>query len=873
MQAGDRETAEIVQHGYGAVRRNGHKGVGKTAGVLLVVACLGQMISTVYAQEGAAPVQQVPAIDFSIGAQPLGAALNAFAEAAGWQVSFPTELAADAHSSGVNGIHTPEAALRVLLAGTGLEYRITGEHAVTLTRSTSVAASGVAVPILTQPASVEPVGDSAVAPKSKPVKVPEIVVKDVKERDERGYTAEDASSATRIPVPIQDTPRSIEVVTRQVMEDQKIIRFSDALRNVSGVTQYSTQGGQGGSFMIRGFVSDDGLNVFKNGFRDDSVYSSRAQRDVANLESVEVVKGPPSYLYGRSDPGGVINQITKAPLKNPYYSAEMIVGSYGLYRPMIDIGGPLNDSKTLTYRFNGLYESAGSYRDGVKSERIFLAPTFGWEISSRTTLRIEGEYLYDRTPIDRGLVAIGNTVANIPVSRFLGDPARKNDTQSGKATVTLWHEINDMFKWRTAFRASVARSRYSSLESNFLVGAETDGILNLARYEIPTTVQSHYLQNELHGAFSTGSIKHKTILGVELGREMSQALTFGDFGGDTSTPGAFSYINIFNPSDRMFLNSTLTNFSNTAQTNNVLGAYFGDQAALLENLHMHFGGRFDVFDQTNKVRPDDFNSTGSTDRKTDTAFSPSIGVTYQPVKPVAFFANYTESFAPQSAGSRSIDGKLFNPERGRSYEGGIKLQTYDGKLRSTIAVFDITKKNVLTADPLNGFLFSVATGKQRSKGVEFDVQGQVLPGWDVIANYAYIDARVKNDLLFAEGSRVSNSALHQGSLWTTYFFQEGAVKGFGAGVGMFAQGKRNGVFQCQDPANCAAPFDLAGYVRMDAALYYRKPEFFDRTNLMAALNFTNLLDQRYFSGTQNFREIVYTGAPFTVIGSVKLEFN
>jgi len=826
---------------------------------------IDQRVPFSLAQAGSGSEESEPT-EFNIPPQPLGSAITTFADQANYRLLVPSDMTDGKTTSGVTGLHTPENALALMLAGTGLSYRLTEPRTMTLEPAATLPAPPAALAQTTTPKPRNP--NTEIPRAAKPVKVPEVVIKEV---EDRGYTVEESDAATRIPVSIHDTPRSVEVVTRQVLDDQKVIRFSEALRNVSGVSQSSTQGGQGGTFMIRGFSSE--LNVFKNGFRDDSTFSSRAQRDIINIESVEVVKGPPSFLYGRSDPGGVINQTTKAPLKSQYYSAEMIVGSYGLYRPQIDIGGPLNDSKTVTYRFNGMYESAESYRDGVKSERIFLAPTFGWDISSRTNLRFEGEYLYDKSPIDRGLVAIGNGVAPIPISRFLGDPTRKNETQQGKATLTLWHEINDMFKLRSAFRAAVTRSRYSSLESNFLVGPESDGILNLARYEIPTTVQSHYWQNELHGVFSTGSIKHKTILGIELGREASTARTYGDFGGDTSTPGAFSYINIFNPNDRLFLDPALTNFSNTSQTNNILGAYFGDQVDLLDNLHVHFGGRFDLFDQKNTVRPDDFSSVESQNKRTDTAFSPSIGVTYQPVKPVALFANYTESFAPQSAGSRSVDGSLFSPERGKSYEGGVKLQAYEGKLRSTIAVFDITKKNVLTNDPLNGFLFSVATGKQRSQGIELDMQGRILPGWDIIANYAYIDARVKNDLLFAEGSRVSNSALHQGSLWTTYFFQEGVVKGFGAGIGMFAQGKRNGVFQCQDPANCQAPFELAGYVRMDAALYYRKQEIFNRTNLLAALNFTNLLDQRYFSGTQNFREIVYTGAPFTVIGSLKFEFH
>lgn len=804
--------------------------------------------------------------EFNIPPQPLGSAITTFADQANYRLLVPSDMTEGKTTNGVTGRHTPEEALALMLAGTGLSYRLTEPRTMTLEPS---AALLPAAPTLAQSTAPEPRNPNTEVPRSaKPVKVPEIVVKDV---EDRGYTVDESSTATRIPAPIHDTPRSVEVVTRQVLDDQKVIRFSEALRNVSGVSQSSTQGGQAGTFMIRGFASE--LNVFKNGFRDDSTFSSRTQRDIINIESVEVVKGPPSYLYGRSDPGGVINQVTKAPLKDRYYSAEMIVGSYGLYRPQIDIGGPLNESKTLTYRFNGMYESAESYRDGVKSQRIFLAPTFGWEMSNRTTLRFEGEYLFDRSPIDRGLIAFGNGVAPIPVSRFLGDPNRKMETQQGKATLTLWHEFNDMFRWRTAFRAAAARSRYSSLESNFLVGAESDGILNLARYEIPTTVQSHYLQNELHGNFFTGSIKHKTIIGIELGRENSTATASGDFGGDTTTPGAFSYINIFNPNDRLFLNPALTKFSDASQQNNILGVYVGDQVDLLENLHVHFGGRFDLFDQHITNRPDDLTTTGSENNKSDTAFSPSVGIAYQPWKPITLYANYTESFAPQGAGSRSITGNLFDPERGKSYEGGIKYQAFGGRLRSTVAVFDIKKKNVLTNDPFNGFFFSVATGEQRSKGVEFDIAGQILPGWDIIANYAYIDARVTKDLLFAIDSRVPNSSLHQGSVWTTYFFQEGIAQGFGAGIGMYAQGKRNGIFQCQDPANCQAPFEMAGYVRMDAALYYRKQEVFNKTNLLAAINFTNVLDHRYFTGAQNFREIVYTGAPFTAIGSLKFEFH
>lgn len=787
--------------------------------------------------------QQEGSLPIDIAAQPLGDALKQLGRQTPLQLFFTPDLVAGKSVQAVNGKILPLQALDALLLGTGLEYRQDGTG-LTLHRRPPEVFSG---------------NDE------NPVTLREMVIKEVRKLS---YAAEVASSATRIPAPIQDIPRSIGVVTSDVIEDQKAFRIDEAIRNISGTSMPSTQGGRGGDFMIRGFRSD--LNVFKNGFREDSTYGARAARDTANIERIEVVKGPPSYLYGRSDPGGIINQITKAPLANPYYSGEAIFGSYGLYRPTIDIGGPLNESRSVTYRLNAVYESANSYRNGVKSERVFIAPTVGWALNGQTSIRLEGEYLYDKSPIDRGIVAVGNGPAPIPVSRFLGDPSRRGVINQGKATLTFLHQFNDSFRWRTAFRAAAASERYSSLESNFL--DETTGLLNLARYEIPQSVQSHYLQNELHGVFSTGSIKHKALVGLELGREFQKSRGSGDFG------QLGSFIDIFNPANRLFLDGPLTTFNDSRQTNNALGLYFGDQIALRHNLHMHAGGRFDIFEQSIVNRPNAFIANGSTDRQTDRAFSPSIGMTYQPWKPVALFANYTQSFAPQAGGARSAQGTLFLPERGESYEGGVKLQTQDGQLRLTVAAFETTKKNVLTSDisqgPGSGF--SIATGEQRSRGIEVDLAGQLLPGLEIIASYAYIDARIIKDSTFVENSRLPNVARHQASLWTTYRFNEGMLQGFGVSTGFVAFGERNGIFLCQDPVGsfCQEPFNLPGYVRMDAAVYYRERGMFfnKKTNLVASVNIRNLLDERYFTGAQNFREIIYTGAPLTVIGSLKLEF-
>lgn len=790
-----------------------------------------------------AAAEQTTSVYIDIPSQPLDMALNQFKRQTGTALIYNTEQLRTKNSSPASGYMTPHQALKTLLASTGWIAQTS---------------DGVIHLHAQHPNSPE-------TEQEKPVILPELLIKQTREAS---YVTEQSSTATRIPAPIQDVPRSIGVVTRNVIEDQKAFRIDEAIRNVSGTFMSSTQGGRAGEFIIRGFTSN--LNVFKNGFREDSTFGARASRDTANIESIDVVKGPPSYLYGRSDPGGVINQITKAPLGYRYFSGEMIFGSYGLYRPTIDIGGPLNESGNVTSRLNAVYESADSYRDGVHTERVFVAPTIGWALNAQTSLRLEGEYLHDKSPIDRGLVALGDGPAPISIGTFLGDPRRRGEINHGKTTLTLLHQFNDTFTWRSALRNAVTSERYSSLESNFM--DETTGILGLARYEIPQSVQSHYMQHELHAAFSTGTIKHKALVGLELGREYSRNKTSGDFG------ELGSFIDIFNPSNRQFNDGPLTTFNNSKQTNNALGLYFDDQISILPNLHMHAGGRFDVFEQKIINHPDAFLEAGSKDKQTDHAFSPSIGMTYQPWKPLAIFANYTRSFAPQSGIARSADGTLFRPEKGEAYEGGFKLHSPNDQLRLTFTAFEIFKKNVLTSDirqgPGSGF--SIATGEQRSRGFEVDVAGQLYPGLEVIASYAYVDARITEDNTFIEGSRLPNVAKHQASLWTTYTFGDGVLKGFGVSAGFLAFGQRNGILLCQDPVGsfCQQPFNLPGYVRMDAAVHYRNQAslFNKKTNLTATVNIRNLLDERYFTGAQNFREIIYTGAPLTVIGSLKLEY-
>ncbi|MEH2286530.1 TonB-dependent receptor [Nostoc sp.] len=651
--------------------------------------------------------------------------------------------------------------------------------------------------------------------------------------EQDGYRVPDASTATRTDTPLRDIPASIQIVPRQVLQDQKAVRLQDAVQNVSGVTQGGNYGGlNAGSYIIRGFEQDGN---FRNGFRDSDFFTLS---DIANLERVEVLKGPASVLFGQAQPGGIINLVTKQPLSEPYYAADFTAGSYDFYRPTLDISGPLNTDKTLLYRLNVAYQNSGSFRDFVDTERIFIAPSLTWKIGTKTTLNFDFEYLNNDTGFDRGIVAVGNRPAPIPISRFLGIPG-ENDSKNivYRAGYRLEHQFSENWQLRNAVSITINKS------NNFY--AEPDSLINdqffIRYYENSKFETDNYsLQTELIGKFVTGSIIHQPLLGIELNRSDGPVIFR-----DAILPPLDIFSSVNNsviPTDP--LEAT---FKARLRTDR-LGIYLQDQVTLLDNLKLLVGGRFDFTEQKN----DDL-LAGTSISQSDQAFSPRVGIVYQPIPPISLYASYSSSFVP--AIGNSANGSTFEPTQGTQYEVGVKADLSD-RLSATLAAYQITKTNVLTTD-LNNPSFSIQVGEQRSRGVELDVAGEILPGWKVIATYAYTDAEITEDNQLPVGNLLKNVAPHNASLWTTYEIQRGSLQGLGFGLGLYYVGDRQG-----DLANS---FILPSYFRTDAALYYK------RNNWKAAINIKNLFDERYYE-TSQVRTVIYPGAPLTVLGTISWEF-
>ncbi|MDV3351207.1 TonB-dependent receptor [Leptothoe sp. LEGE 181152] len=657
-------------------------------------------------------------------------------------------------------------------------------------------------------------------------------------------------TSTGIVTPILENPQSIQVIPRQVLDDQQVLGLDEALRNIGGASVSSTEG-RGFQVNLRGFA---GVPVFRDGFR---LFSPNGNGDaagqnfpeIANIERIEVLRGPASAQFGQIGPGGAVNVVTKKPLETPFAEAEFQIGNNGLLRPRVDVSGPLSDNGDFLYRLNAVYTSEDGFRDfDQDTEQFFISPALTWNINDRTDLNLQLEYLNEQRPLDTGLVAFGDGLADIPRDRVLGELDDEISSDYFSAGYTLEHRFNDNWQLRNAFRYIRDADDISAAPSFPFIGGldETTGTLNRVFGEQKVSNTTYALQTNAVGEFSTGPIDHTLLLGIDLARYELKSESFTDF--SLRTP-----INIFDPvyvavarperSDEILSGDTIDTDS--------LRLYVQDQIKLTNNLSLVAGLSYETTEQTTTNLIDETESTLN-----DDAFTPLIGIVYQPLETVSLYANYARSFLPNSA--VTISGDPLEPEEGEGFEVGIKTELLDRRLLATLAYFNLTKQNVATADPTNP-RFSVATGEQQSQGIELDIIGEIAPGWNIIGSYAYIDTEVTEDNRFDPGNRLPGIPEHSASLWTTYEIQSGDLSGLSFGLGFNWVGERQG-----DLANS---FELDSYFLTNAAISYQRDDW------RFALNFKNLFDVDYITGAPRTRTRgIEPGDPFSVVGSFSYRF-
>jgi len=669
-------------------------------------------------------------------------------------------------------------------------------------------------------------------------------------RAERTYRVESAATATKTSTPIIDTPAAVQVVPLQVMQDQQVIRLSEAVKNISSVQPLQGAGVQGEAFTVRGF--DQGF-FYRDGYRMPR-FTARFP-EMANVERVEVLKGPATVLFGRTEPGGVINMVTERPQPDHRYSFQQQLGSYSRSRTTFDATGPLTGGRGVQYLFNIAYDDANSFRDFVENETFFVNPQIGWDVTPKTRVRGWLEYFDDERTLDQGLVALGDGPAPIRRETFIGNPNDFNENEYVRTGANLTSELSPQWTFRSTFLYDDTtrldqRARPRDTDGDGIALNEMTG--ELEREVVannPFFFETYFLTGNFEGRFERGGVRHTLLIGVD----------YNDFSYDGDFPvGEIGPINIFNPvHDQEPRN--IVNSGSFFGGDEWLGLYFQDQISVAnDRLHFLVGGRFD------DTRAQTGFGTSFNIEPENSDFSPRFGVLVKARNWLSVYGSYTESFSGNSTFSRNREGEPFDPETAEQWEAGVKSLLFGGRMSLTAAAFQLTKKNITVPDPEEP-QFSTQIGEARSTGLEIDVSGEIARGWNLVASYAWLpEAEVTRDTTGIQGNRLFNAPESSGSLWLTYSFRGSRLlQGLRLGAGFFGADERSG-----DNANS---FSLPGYGRVDAMASYTW--HIGDLPWTLQLNVENLFDNEYFASAGNSRlGGIRPGAPLTVLGAFRVEF-
>lgn len=661
-------------------------------------------------------------------------------------------------------------------------------------------------------------------------------------RKSTGYRTEQITTATRTGTDIREIPQSIQVVPREVIDDQQLVDLTNVVRNVSGLQAATAAGNRSESFTIRGFRSS--FYAIDSVMLSPAVETNDTFRDLANIERVEILKGPASVLYGRGDPGGLINIVTKQPQFSPAAGFTVQAGSDQFYRGQADLTGPIGGSGTLAGRLAVAAQRTDTFRDVFEpSTRQFVAPSLLWTPSARTRVSVNAAYTHQETQSDRGIVAapVAGTsrfVIDLPNDRFLGEAFATLESQKTELNYRVEHEATDWLTIRQIGHYDEGKIDLFGINQRGVSVNATTGVRTSARQatEQHETNHNYDFQLDAVAKFRTGGIGHTLVLGGEYANAYRHLLfyraTLAGINIDKpvygARPGTFSLQN-----DR------------TVKAD-IWAVYLQDQIDLSERVKLLAGVRYDRAKQSNAA-------VGAVARADDKKVSPRVGVVFEATPDVSLFADYTRSFQPNLG--ITVSGAPIAAESGEQYEAGVKADLLDKRLSLTASVFQLTRAHVAAGDP-SAPSFQLDVGDQRSRGVELDVTGAVRPDLKIIASGAYMETQVVRSAdiaSFTPGNILANAPKWSGSLWATWEPAAGPLEGFGLGGGVYAASNRQG-----DLANS---FTIGGYTRVDASVWRDVGE-----HLRVTLSGKNLFDRRYVDSAVTTNEIYPASGRTVMLG-------
>jgi iron complex outermembrane receptor protein len=704
-------------------------------------------------------------------------------------------------------------------------------------------------------------------------------------------TSNIAQSTMRSEADLSTIPRSVQVINSEVIEQQAASDLSDVVQNVSNVTEHNNFGGTRDLFKIRGFEA----NVYEDGTRVYGLAQDKAV--IEDLESVEVVKGPESVLYGNMSPGGLINLISKRPTPMSQNQVKMTVDEHGKQRLSVDFSGPANDDGTVLYRLVGVLDDSENWRDASDSKQTYIAPSLSWLVTDDTTLTFSYKYNKEELPFDRGTLAVRNSTNTgwefLDIGENdLGSDFSRQEREVHKFGFDIDHSVNDYWSMRIKarnydregsaervhFYASSAESKTGPIYGQDGASVAFDGTINRYLYgsELSSNTQLYSWENNIE--FNTGSLEHRAIIGTDYTHykekedqlasaswSQNEYVPYSKFALSTPDTGKGSY-------DYYSGDPALAPYPDdmykTRQVRQELTEYsiFAQDLIELNDWNFVLGARYDIFKAKNETIWDPTAQANaanigvalnneSSESPTEKNISFQAGALYQLNRQVSFFGNVTDSYLPNQKYD-TVKKEWLDAQQGRQYEMGSKLSLLGHRLNFTTTVYHTELKNVAYAGDVTG---SFDVYKQQSQGFEIDGDYIITDDLTALFSYGYTDV----EFVDAPDSvnKPVNVPKNNASLWLTY--QASHEWGVGSGVRYVddrAGNRRKGY-----------DYTLNAYTLVDAAIWYA-PDFADN-DLKFQLNVKNLFDEDYYTASSDSTQnAVYLGSPRTISLSAAYNF-
>jgi iron complex outermembrane recepter protein len=593
----------------------------------------------------------------------------------------------------------------------------------------------------------------------------------------------------KIAIKPMDLPQAVVTIDRTVLERQQALRLSDVLMNTNGVYVMGNTGGYQEEIAGRGFAFGSS-NTFKNGTR----YFNGAMPETSSLEKVEIMKGSSAILFGNVAAGGILNLVTKKPKFESGGSVSMRAGSFDFYKPTIDVYGSVLGSKKLAYRLNGTYEKGNSFRENVGSERVYVNPSLWYKLSDKTDIIVEADYQKDRRTADFGVGAVNYTLVDVPRERFIGVNWSYFDIEQKSANLTINHRFNDTWKLNiTGAYNGYDSDLFANLRPNStnLIQASGKWIRGLQRSEVN---QNYFLgQVDLTGTFNTGNLNHNVLIGSDIDQYRTQTTAYAALTKYDST-------NIYQPNlyvSRTDIPSLNVNTITSSPINRA-GVYVQDLISFSQKVKLLAGVRYSYQETSSNVetfkkdaKTGVVSSTTTQNTTFDGAFTPRLGLVYQPTKMMSVFGSYANSFTLNTG--VDVLGNALPPSFIDQVEVGVKNELFGGLLSANVTVYQIVNSNLAQTSLENGNTNSnikELAGEVRSQGVEVDLKSKPFLGFSLMAGYSFNETKYMKSNIFIEGSLLRYNPNHTANASVYYTFSNTKLKGLNVGLTAMYFGER-----------------------------------------------------------------------------------